>query len=71
MYDELTPILVLGTETRKATKKGNVALPAALMSKRSLQLNSPPADMCTIECYVRNCNCVDLDANEWHSSHNK
>ena len=70
MYDELTPILILGTETRKATKKANMALPATLMSKRSLQLDSPPTDTCTIECYVRNCNHNDLDANDWHSDHN-
>ena len=41
MYDELTPVLALGTETRKATKKVNVALPARLMSRKPLQLNAP------------------------------
>ena len=50
MYDELTLVLNLGTETRRASKKANVALPAQLMCRQSLQLNAPPKDNTTIEC---------------------
>ena len=70
MYDELTHVLNLGTETRKANHKAHVVLPAQLMCRQSLQLNAPPKDNTTVECYMRNCEPDRFSDEGWGSDYN-